>query len=262
MTVIVTGAGGAGCGRAIAARFARDGAAVVVSDIADAGGHETVALIKRDHGRAAYQRADVRDERQVKELIAFGERTFGGVSVMVNNASAPFRPAEPLEHWIDTVQTDLVGVMFGTRHAIDALRRADGGAIVNIASVSGLWHGRRSPGGVPAYDAAKAGVIRLTTALAGLAESDGIRVNCLAPGWIATPGPREYWESLTPAQRAERGVPSKLLSTSQIASAVVLLATDRSLAGRVLAWWSEDEPRLVSWGDRGYADFVALPSLL
>ena len=262
MTVIVTGAGGAGCGRAIAARFARDGAAVVVSDIADTGGHETVGLIKRDGGRAVFHRTDVRDERQVKELIAFSERTFGGVTVMVNNASAPFRPEEPLEHWADTMQTDLLGAMFGTRHAIDALRRANGGAIVNIASITGLWHGRTSPGGVPAYDAAKAGVIRLTTALAGLAESDGIRVNCLAPGWISTPGPREYWEALTPAQRVERGVPSKLLSASQIASAVVLLATDRSLAGRVLAWWSEDEPRLVNWGDRGYNGFVALPSLL
>ena len=262
MTVIVTGAGGAGCGRAIAARFARDGAAVVVSDIADTGGHETVGLIKRDGGRAAYHRTDVRDERQIQDLIAFSERTFGSITVMVNNASAPFHPEEPLEHWADTVQTDLVGAMFGTRHAIDALRRGNGGAIVNIASISGLWRGRKSPGGVAAYDAAKAGLIGLTTALGGLAESDGIRVNCLAPGWIATPGPREYWESLTPEQRVERGVPAKLLTPAQIAAAVVLLATDRSLAGRVLAWWSDDEPRLVNWGDRGYAEFVALPSLM
>jgi len=156
----------------------------------------------------------------------------------------------------------LIGAMFGTRHAIDALRRGNGGAIVNIASISGLWRGRKSPGGVAAYDAAKAGLIGLTTALGGLAESDGIRVNCLAPGWIATPGPREYWESLTPEQRVERGVPAKLLTPAQIAAAVVLLATDRSLAGRVLAWWSDDEPRLVNWGDRGYAEFVALPSLM
>jgi len=60
-----------------------------------------------------------------------------------------------------------------------------GGAIVNIASISALWHGRRSGGAAPAYDAAKAGLLRLTTGLAGLAESDAIRVNALAPGWIA-----------------------------------------------------------------------------
>ena len=259
MTVIVTGAGGAGCGQAIAARFARDGAPVIVADIAEAGGRRTVDLITRDGGRAAFCGADVRDEGQIRELIAFGERTFGGVTVMVNNASAPFRPGEPLEHWADTVQTDLLGAMFGTRHAIDAMRRAGGGAIVNIASISALWHGRRTSGGAPAFDVAKAGVIRLTTTLAGLAGTDGIRVNCLAPGWIATDGPRQYWESLTPAQRVERGVPSKLLKTSDVAGAVVRLAADRSLAGRVLVWWSEDEPRLVQWGDRGYAEFVDLP---
>jgi len=257
---IVTGAGGTGCGRAIAARFARDGAAVLVSDIDEAGGEESVRLIAAGGGRTAFFRADVRDERQVKDLIAFGERTFGRVTVLVNNASAPFRPGEPLDHWADTVQTDLLGAMFATRHAIDAMRRGGGGAIVNIASISALWHGRRSTGGAPAYDVAKAGMIRLTTALAGLAESDGIRVNCLAPGWIATHGPREYWESLTPAERLERGVPSKLLTTTQVADAVVRLATDESLAGRVLAWWSEDEPRLVKFGDRGYAEFVDLPT--
>jgi len=181
---IVTGAGGTGCGRALAARFARDGAAVVVSDVNDAGGAETVRLIAAEGGTAAFCRTDVRDEQQVRDLITFGERTFGGVTVLINNASAPYRPGEPLEHWADTVQTDLLGAVFGTRHAIDAMRRAGGGAVVNIASISALWHGRKTPGVSPAYDTAKAGMIRLTTTLAGLAESDGIRVNCLAPGWI------------------------------------------------------------------------------
>ena len=259
MSVIVTGAGGSGCGRAISVRFAHDGASIVVSDIDEEGGRQTVDLIDRQGGRATFFRADVRDQNQVRDLVAFGERTFGRVDVLVNNASAPFRRDEPLEHWADTVGTDLMGAMFGTRYAIDAMRRTGGGAVVNIASISGLWHGRRTPGVVPAYDVAKMGMIRLTTTLAGLAESDGIRVNCLAPGWIATDGPRQYWESLTPAQRIERGVPSKLLSIEQIGDAVVRLATDTSLAGRVLVWWSEDMPRLIQWGDRGYAQFAELP---
>ena len=261
MSVIVTGAGGSGCGQAISARFARDGASIVVSDIDEPGGRQTVELIERQGGRAVFFRADVRDQNQLRDLVAFGERTFGRVDVLVNNASAPFRRDEPLEHWADTVGTDLMGAMFGTRYAIDAMRRTGGGAVVNIASISALWHGRKTPGVVPAYDVAKMGLIRLTTTLAGLAESDGIRVNCLAPGWIATDGPRQYWESLTPAQRLERGVPSTLLSTAQIGDAVVRLATDTSLAGRVLVWWSEDEPRLIQWGDRGYAQFTELPLL-
>ena len=69
---------------------------------------------------------------------------------------------------------------------------------------------------------------------------------------------RHLWRtySLTPAQRVERGVPSRLLSVDQVAEAVVQLSEDKSLAGRVLVWWSEDAPRLIKWGDRGYRDLV------
>ena len=120
---------------------------------------------------------------------------------------------------------------------------------MNIASISALWHGRKAPGGIPGYDVAKAGMIRMTTRLASLAKTD---VNCLAPGWIATDEVRRYWESLTADERKSRGVPSRLLTTDQIADAVVQLAENISLAGRVLVWWSEDAPRLIEWGDRGY----------
>jgi NAD(P)-dependent dehydrogenase (short-subunit alcohol dehydrogenase family) len=140
------------------------------------------------------------------------------------------------------------GAVYATRWAIEPMRRGGGGAVVNIASISALWHGRKTPGGLAGYDVAKAGMIRMTTRLASLAESDGIRVNCLAPGWIATDGPRQYWESLTPPERIERGVPSRLLTVDQLSDAVVRLAEDRSLAGRVLVWWSEDVPHLIQWG--------------
>ncbi len=252
--VVVTGAGGNGSGREIARRFARDGAAVVVSDINESGGRETVRQIENVGGRAAFYLADVRVEEQVHDLIDFAERHFGRLGVLVNNASAPFHPGEPLEHWSDTVQTDFLGAMYGTRFAIDAMRRAGGGAIVNISSISALWHGRKAP--APAYDAAKAGVIRLTTMLEWLGNSDNIRVNCLAPGWIASEQVRAYWQPLTPAERKERGAPSRLLALEEIADATVRLATDESLAGRILVWWSEDEPRLIPWGDPGYAALI------
>ena len=115
MVVVVTGAGGTGCGRAIARRFAHLGAAIVVSDINETGGHETVRLIQQDGGRAAFQRTDVGDERQARDLIASGEATFGAVTILVNNASAPFRPGEPLDHWADALRTDLIGATFCTR---------------------------------------------------------------------------------------------------------------------------------------------------
>jgi hypothetical protein len=65
-----------------------------------------------------------------------------------------------------------------------------------------------------------------------------------------------FWESLTPDERISRSVPSRLITTDQISEAVVRLANDQSLAGRVLVWWSEDAPRLIKWGDRGYREVV------
>jgi NAD(P)-dependent dehydrogenase (short-subunit alcohol dehydrogenase family) len=252
--VIVTGAGGTGCGRAIAERFASVGDAVVVSDTNESGGHDTVRAIEERGGRAGFFPADIRNESRVRELVSFAEAAFGAVNVLVNNASRPEPRGDGIEHWMEAVETDLLGAMYATRWAIEAMRRSGGGAIVNISSISALWHGRTTPGGFPGYDVAKAGLIRMTTGLAHLAERDGIRVNCLAPGWIATDGPRQYWESLTTAERLERGVPSRLLTPDQIAGAVVGLASDESLAGRVLVWWSEDEPHFIRWGDRGYRD--------
>src|SRR5262249_9389200 len=225
-----------------------------VSDIDEAGARETVRRIEAAGGRAAARAADVRDEAQVCELMAFAERTFGAVHVLVNNASATHGSDafDPIDAWADALETELLGAIRCTRRAIDAMRRAGGGAIVNISSISALWHGRRHPGGFAGYDVAKAGMIRMTTRLAPLADTDGIRVNCLAPGWIATGGALAYWESLTAAERVARGVPSRLIAPDEIAVVVERLATDRALAGRVVVWWSEAQPRLVEWGDRGY----------
>jgi len=249
-TAIVTGAGGDGSGRAIAIRLACEGAAVAICDLHEAGARETVRQIESEGGRAAFYPADVRAADQVRDLIAFAERAYGPLAVMVNNASAPFHPDEPLEYWFETMETDLLGAMYGIRAAIDALRRSGGGAIVNISSISALWHGRARP--APAYDAAKAGLLRLTTNLGWLKEKENIRVNCLAPGWIASAQVRSYWEPLTPEERRQRGAPARLLALEQVADAVVRLVTDESLYGRVMVWWSEDEPRLIPWADPGY----------
>jgi NAD(P)-dependent dehydrogenase (short-subunit alcohol dehydrogenase family) len=230
---------------------------VVVSDINEAGGRETVRAIEDAGGHAVFFCADVREDAETRNLVSFAESTFGGLHVLINNASAP-HGSDRLEEWADALETDLLGAIYATRWAVEAMRRGGGGAIVNVASISALWHGRKTPGGLPGYDVAKAGMIRMTTRLASLGRTDGIRVNCLAPGWIAVDGPRQYWASLTPSERAERGVPSRLLTTDEIAGAVERLANDITLAGRVLVWWSDDEPRLIQWGDRGYRDAVPL----
>ena len=257
--VIVTGSGGTGCGRAIAQRFAIDGAAVVVTDINEAGGRETAATIEKNGGRAAFFRADVGDQQQARQLIEFAEATFGGLSVLVNNASSPHPSEEGIAGWSGALYTDLLGTIHCTRWAIEAMRRSGGGSIVNISSISALWHGRKTPGGFPGYDVAKAGVISMTTGIAKDLAKENIRVNCLAPGWIATDGPRQYWESLTPAERIERGVPATLLPPDGVAEMVSRLSTDTSLNGRIVVWWSEDSPRLIEWGDRGYQAFTDFP---
>jgi NAD(P)-dependent dehydrogenase (short-subunit alcohol dehydrogenase family) len=256
---VVTGSGGSGCGRAVATRFARDGVAIVVSDINELGGHETVRMIEQNGGKARFFRADVGNESQAKELIEFAGSTFGGLSMLVNNASSPHPTAEGIAGWTGSLQTDLLGTIYVTRWAIESMRNTGGGSIVNISSISALWHGRKTPGGLPGYDVAKLGVIRLTTGLARDLAKDGIHINCLAPGWIATDGPTQYWQSLTPEERKERGVPSKLLAPGDIADVVVRLAADKSLSGRVVVWWSEDVPRLIEWGDRGYHNFAEMP---
>lgn len=200
---IVTGSGGKGAGHATARRFAQEGMAVVVSDVNDVGGHETVALIEADGGRAAFCRADMKNENEINALVAFAESAFGGLDILVNNASNPDAMGF-LTGWTEAVAVEILAPMRATLAAVEAMRRRGGGAIVNIGSTSALGHGRKHSRW-PAYDVGKMAQIRLTTTLACLCERENIRVNCLVPAWIASPGPKEYWESLTPEQRRERG---------------------------------------------------------
>jgi len=248
---IVTGAGGVGCGGAVARRLATAGAAVVACDVDEPRGRETVRAIQSDGGRAAFVRADVASGDEMRLLVEQTERTFGGLDVLINVASAPFDPQGPLAGWFDAVNVDLLGPMYAIRHAIPAMRRRGGGAIVNFGSTSAVGHGFM-PSPSPGYDTAKAGVMRLSTMLAPLAESENIRVNCLVPDWVATPEVKRYWDTLTPEQRKAHDVPDVLTSVEEVADAVLELATDENLAGRVMVWWSGQPKRLIRVGDPGH----------
>jgi NAD(P)-dependent dehydrogenase (short-subunit alcohol dehydrogenase family) len=248
---IVTGAGGGGSGRAIAQRLARAGASVVVNEINDAGGRETVRQIEAQGGKAAFFHADITAESEIEALIAFAESTFGGLDILVNSAG-PHVSGNPLEDWIQTIQGNLIGTAHGTLHAIDAMRRRGGGAIVNFGSTSAIGHGRKhSPW--PAYDIAKAGIVRLTTTLGWLKEKEGIRVNCIVPAWIASEEVRTFWEGITPEQRKELDAPDVLLTLDEIADAVIELITNDSLSGRVMVLWNGERRRLIQNSDPGYA---------
>jgi len=248
---IVTGSGGEGSGRAEARRLAAEGCHVIVSDVNESGGNETVRLIAADGGGADFFRCDVRVPADVQALVAFAERKYGGLDILINNASAPFRPHAPIEQWFDTIQTDLLGAIYGVQYGIAAMRRRGGGAILNVSSTSALGHGP-THSNAPAYDIAKIGVIRMTTTLASLRETANICVNCLVPDWVATPEVKTYYEALTSEQRREPRIPGALTSLEEIAQAVVDLITDSSLAGRVLVMWSGRGPGLISLTDPGH----------
>jgi NAD(P)-dependent dehydrogenase (short-subunit alcohol dehydrogenase family) len=249
---IVTGSGGLGSGRAHARRLAREGAAVVVSDIDEAGGRETVRLVEADGGRAAFCRADMSVDADVRALIEFAAATFAGLDILVNNASPAYHPEAPLDWWFEPIRGDLLGAMAAIRYAIPIMRSRGGGAIVNIGSTSALGHGRKHSGS-PAYDIAKAGITRLTTTLGWLHKKENIRVNCFVPDWVAVPEVLAYWNSLTPEQRREQDVPEVLTTLDEVADAVLELITDDSLAGRIMVWWNGQPLQLISEGDVGYA---------
>ncbi len=186
---IITG-GGSGMGRDTVLRFLEDGARVLVADINEANGRETVALAKaRGHGeRAAFVRCDVAEESDVAAMVAEAERVFGTLDIAYLNAGigGAFGPiAETtVAGWDYTFAVLVRSVFLGMKHASLAIRRhGRGGVILSTASIAGFIGGA----GSHAYSAAKAAVISLTQNVAAELAPHRIRVNAIAPGIISTP---------------------------------------------------------------------------
>lgn len=253
--VIVTGAGGAGCGRAIAYRFAREGAKLLLADIDESAVAEIASAIEAEGLSASCFRTDVGNEAEVRALFEFAHRTYGGVNIVVNDASGAVFPERSLDDWFANIRVDLLGAMYVTRYGIEAMRQRGGGAIVNIGSTSALPHGdvRTHGQGSSGYNTAKAGVMRLTTTLNWMGAKEGIRVNCLVPHWIGTDHIKSVVAAMTSEQRREFAVPDVLIAPQEVADAVLRLATDKSLAGRVMVWFGGQTPSLIPFGDPGYA---------
>jgi 3(or 17)beta-hydroxysteroid dehydrogenase len=180
-TALVSGGAG-GIGRATAERLLREGAAVILAD-ADHKGEETAAELA-----CSWRPLDVTEPESWDEAVAFAERETGGLDIVVNAAgvlgTGSILEAE-LSEWRRIQAVNLDGTFFGCRAAVPAMRRRGGGAIVNVASTSGL---RGDPRTV-AYDASKAGIRGLTKEVAVYCarRGYGIRCNSVHPGAVATP---------------------------------------------------------------------------
>ncbi len=183
---IVTGAG-RGIGRAIAIRFAEEGAKVVVDDVNDDIGKATVSDITDAGGEGLFINADVSDAADAGRLIAQSVDVYGTVDILVNNAICSTEDVLN-NNWEANLAVALQGTSHCSNAVIPVMQRENGGSIVNIASVNGLIGLQ----GIHAYSAAKGGVIALTRSMAVVHGKDNIRINCICPGTVQT----EVWEPM------------------------------------------------------------------
>jgi meso-butanediol dehydrogenase/(S,S)-butanediol dehydrogenase/diacetyl reductase len=230
-SAVITG-GASGIGRATAELLARKGASVVIADLVEAQGSETVKAIESAGGRAVFIKADVTDEDDARRMLELAVNRFGSLDILYNNAGIavglPGYPLAEIKRWRRVIDIDLQAVILGC-HLAAPMMDPKGGVIVNTASMAGLYPYKEDP----VYGAAKAGVVNFTYSLAPWASKRNIRVNCVCPGVVDTPLVRRGIEA---AKRAGHttGIPAKILQPIQIAEAVLRLIEDDSLFGRAI----------------------------
>ncbi|MEN9204934.1 MAG: glucose 1-dehydrogenase [Thermostichales cyanobacterium SZTDM-1c_bins_54] len=227
---LITGAG-SGIGRETALLFAKQGSQVVVVDIQDAAGEETVAMIRAAGGEAIYVHADVSRAADCEGMVAQAEATYGRLSVLFNNAGIMHAADDDAVTtseavWDLTMAVNLKGVFLGCKFGIPALRRAGGGSIINTASFVAKL-GAATP--QIAYTASKGGVLALTRELAVVHAREGIRVNALCPGPLRTELLMKVLDTPAKQQRRLVHIPmGRFGEAHEIAQAALFLASDES----------------------------------
>lgn len=225
---LVTGAS-SGIGRAIALVFAREGAKVMVSDMNEMGGQETLDLIMQQGGEASFVKANVALPADMEALVAQTVGRYGALHVACNNAGIAGETLPtadyPLDEWQRVISTNLSGVFYGMKYQIPAMLTAGGGAIINIASILGTVGFATAP----AYSAAKHGVVGLTKTSALEYASQGVRVNAVGPAFIHTPmiSKLEAEKSVNDMLVAAHPI-GRLGKPEEVAELVAWLASDRA----------------------------------
>ncbi|NIM71691.1 MAG: glucose 1-dehydrogenase [Gammaproteobacteria bacterium] len=234
-TAVITGAA-SGIGRACARLLASRGARVVAADMDSGGAARTVQELAGSGGEALAVGVDVRRRDAVESMVATAVERFGGVDILINSAGITRRNVSPdadfEEAWDTVMAVNLKGTLLACHASLDAMRRAGGGAIVNIASVMGLvvypdWFGLSD--GFNPYPHSKGGVLQLTRDLAATVAKEGIRVNVVCPGFVHTELTRSVTE--TPeghAMLADRHPMGRLGEPEEIANVIAFLASDEA----------------------------------
>lgn len=227
---LITGAG-SGIGRESALLFSAEGAKVVVVDVNDTSGNETVAMIQKQGCEAVYVHADVARAADCEKMVQVAEQTFGKLNVLFNNAGImhgdddnAMTTSEAV--WDLTMNINLKGVFLGCKYGIPALQRAGGGSIINTASFVAIL-GAATP--QIAYTASKGGVLSMTRELALIHARENIRVNALCPGPLRTELLMKFLNTDAKKQRRLVHVPmGRFGEAKEMAYAALYLASDES----------------------------------
>lgn len=225
---IITG-GARGQGATEARMFAQEGAKVVIGDVRDELGMQVEAEIRELGGEAVYLHLDVTSQEDWDRAIQTAEDRFGKVDVLVNNAAIVLRKnieETTGEDWDNIMEVNSKGVFLGTRAAIPAMRRAGGGSIINISSISGLVSI-----GPPAYIATKGAVRLFTKSTAIQYASENIRANSIHPGSVDTDMRGDGLTSQTPEEiqaRVDQIPLGRVGTTEDISYGALFLASDES----------------------------------
>jgi NAD(P)-dependent dehydrogenase (short-subunit alcohol dehydrogenase family) len=226
---LITG-GASGIGRATALTFAREGAKLIIADMNEDGGQQTVHMIAEQGGEATFVQVDVSRATEVEAMISKTVQTYGRLDCAHNNAGIGSRPRVLLhelseESWERVISINLKGVWLCMKYEIIQMCTQGGGAIVNTASIMGLV-GSWSRSGV--YNASKHGVVGLTKTAALEYAKSGIRVNAVCPGYIRTPLIEEALTSNPEmeAQIVARHPVGRMGRPEEIAEAVMWLCSD------------------------------------